>query len=95
MEGKYCGVWGQMRAEYLKENNPDLYEEMKESGEFEEYLNGYQIAYSNRAEKLSKEMSAERGVNEELYKKDSLEWILETEKIQEEVKEILKKEIQK
>ena len=95
MEGKYCGVWGQMRAEYLKENNPDLYEELKESGELEEYLNGYQIAYSNRAEKLSKEMSEERGINEELYNKDSLEWILETEKIQEEIKEILKKEIQK
>ena len=95
MEGKYCGVWGQMREEYLKQNNLDLYEKLQESRELEEYLNGYQIAYSNRAEKLSKEMSEERGVDEELYKKDSLEWILETEKIQEEVKEILKKEIQK
>ena len=65
----------------MKENNLDLYEELKESGELEEYLNGYQMAYSNHAEKLSKEMSEERGVNEELYKKDSLEWILETEKI--------------
>ena len=39
-------------------------------------------------------MSAERGVNEELYKKDSLEWILKTEKIQEEIHEKLKNEIQ-
>ena len=51
-------------------------------------------SYSNSAEKMSKEMSAERGVNEELYKKDSLEWILKTEKIQEEIHEKLKNEIQ-
>jgi len=38
-------------------------------------------------------LSAERGVNEELYKNDSLEWILETEKIQEEVKAKLAEEI--
>ena len=84
-----------MREEYLKEHNPDLYEKMQESGELGEYLNGYQIAYSNRAEKMANEMATERGVNEELYNQDSLEWILETEKIQEEVKEILSKEIQK
>ena len=95
MEGKYCGVWGQMREEYLKKHNPNLYEKLQEEGELEEYLNGYQIAYSNRAEKMAKEMSAERGLNETLYNQDSLEWILETEKIQEEVKETLAKEIQR
>ena len=94
MEEKYCGVWGHMREEYLKEHKPELYATLKETGELEEYLTGYQIAYSNRAEKMAKEMSEERGVNEEMYNQDSLEWILETEKIQEEVKEILAKEIQ-
>lgn len=43
-----------MRAEYLKENNPGLYEKMQNSGKLKEYLNGYQIAYFNRAEKISK-----------------------------------------
>lgn len=95
MEEKFCGVWGQMREEFLKQHNPELYEELQEEGGLEEYLNGFQIAYSNRAEKMAKEMASERGVNEELYNQDSLEWILETEKIQEEVKEILAKEIQK
>ena len=93
LEGKYCGVWGQMREEYLKEHNPDLYEQLQECGELEEYLNGYQIAYSNRAEKMAKEMASERGVNEELYNQDSLEWILETEKIQEEIRVTLAEEI--
>ena len=94
MEEKYCGVWGQIREEYLKTNKPEMYNQLKEEGTLEEYLTGYQIAYSNRAEKMAKELAAERGINEELYEKDSLEWILETEKIQEEIKATLAKEIQ-
>lgn len=50
MEEKYCGVWGYMREEYLTANKPKLYTTLKETGEIEEYLSGYQIAYSNRAE---------------------------------------------
>jgi hypothetical protein len=57
-------------------------------------LTGYQSAYSNRAEKLAEKLATERGVNTELYEKDSLEWILATEKIQEEVHCTLAKEIQ-
>jgi len=45
-----------MRAENLKENNSDLYAGMQESGEIEEYLTGYQIAYSNHTEKMAKEI---------------------------------------
>lgn len=78
----------------LKEINLELYVTLKETGGLEEYLNGYQTAYSNRAEKIAQELSSERGVNEELYNQDSLEWILETEKIQDEMQERLKIEIQ-
>lgn len=95
MKEKYCGVWGHLREEYLKLKKSELYESLKEKGELENYLNGYQLAYSNRAEKLAKEISEERGINEELYRKDALEWILETEKIQEEIREKLVLEIQK
>ena len=42
---------------------------------------------------MFEKISAERGVNEELYKKYSIEWILESKKIQEEVKEKLAEEI--
>lgn len=66
-----------------------------EKGEPEEYLTSYQKAYSNRAEKIADKLATERGVNEELYKRDSLEWILKTEKIQEEVHDTLAKEIQR
>ena len=94
MKEKYCGVWGNLREEYLKSNKPELYNLLNKTGEIEEYLRGYQVAYSNRADRLAQKLSEERGINDELYKKDALEWILETEKIQEEIQEKLKSEIQ-
>ena len=95
MEEKFCGVWGHMREEYLRTHEPKLYSLLLEEGELEEYLTSYQTAYSGRAEKMAEKLATERGVNEKLYENDSLEWILETEKIQEEVQSTLRKEIQR
>lgn len=95
MEDSFCGVWGNMREKYLREKNPKLYAAMLEMGELEEYLKSYQKSYSQRAEKIFEKLLLKRGISKELYEKDSLEWILETEKLEEEVKEILKEEIQK
>ena len=94
MEEKFCGVWGHMEEEYLRTTKPRLYNLLLEKGELEEYLTSYQKAYSNRAEKMAEELATERGVNAELYESDPLEWILATEKIQEEVQATLEKEIQ-
>ena len=95
MEEKFCGVWGQMREEFLKEKEPELYKSLIERGKLEEYLTNYQVAYSNRAEKMSEKLSEERGVTEELYQNDPLEWILQSEKIQEDIRAKLAEEIQK
>ena len=60
----------------------------------EEFLKAHNPEmYKSLSEKLAEKLTAERGENEELYKNDSLEWILETEKIQEEVKAKLAEEI--
>ena len=68
---------------------------MLSTGGLEEYLTSYQKSYSQRAEKIFEKLLLKRGISKELYEKDFLEWIFETEKPEEEVKEILKKEIQK
>ena len=94
LEEKFCGVWGHLREEYIQTKKPELYNLLVEEGELEEYLTGYQVAYSNRAEKMAEKLAMERSVNAELYESDSLEWILATEKIQEEVHDTLEKEIQ-
>ena len=90
---KFCGVWGQIREEFLKTHKHELYNSLIEKGELENYLQGYQTAYSNRAEKMAEELSAKRGINPELLKMDSLEWILESEKVQEEVRAKFAEEI--
>lgn len=95
MEDNFCGVWGHLRERYLKEKKPKLYDALRDKGKLEEYLRRYQVSYSHRAEKIFNELLTKRGINEELYGKNSLEWIMETEKIQEEVKELLQEEIQK
>ena len=94
MKEQFCGVWGHLREEYLKTEKPTMYKMLIETGELEEYLKGYQEAYSTKASNLTEKLEEENGVNEELYKNDALEWILETEKIQEKVKETLEMEIQ-
>jgi len=38
-----------------------VYNLLVEKGELEEYLTGYQLAYSNRAEKIAEKLAAERG----------------------------------
>ena len=95
LEEKFCGVWGQLREEYLKEKEPELYKSLIERGKLEEYLTNYQVAYSNRAEKMAEKLAEERGVTEELYQNDPLEWILQSEKIQEDIRAKLAEEIQK
>jgi len=90
---KFCGVWGQLREEFLMEKEPELYKSLIETKELEKYLEGYQRLFSNRAEKLAEELSEERGVTEELYQDDPLEWILKSEKIQEDIRAKLAEEI--
>ena len=90
---KFCGVWGQLREEFLMEKEPELYKSLVETKELEKYLEGYQRLFSNRAEKLAEELSEERGVTEELYQDDPLEWILKSEKIQEDIRAKLAEEI--
>lgn len=56
MVEKFCGVWGHSREEYLKTENPKMYKMLIETGELEEYLNGYQDAYSTKASKLTQKL---------------------------------------
>ena len=87
-------VWGHLREVYIHMKKPELYNLLVEKDELEEYLTGYQLAYSYRAEKIAEKLATEHGVNAELYENDSLEWILAMKKIQEEVHDTLEKEIQ-
>ena len=95
MKENFYGVWGQKREGYLRTKKLEVYDSLVSSGELEDYLARYQEEYSARAEKMAEELASERGIDAQLYKRDSLKWILESKKIQEEVQSKLEKEIQR
>ena len=92
---EFYGVWGRMRADYLKREKPAIYRRLERSGELHEYLKGYQRAYSKRAGALDAQLSQERGLNDALIDRDPLRWIVLAEQIHLEVLRRLEQEIQK
>ena len=90
----FCGTWGKLREDFIKKNNPSLYQSLKDSGELFPYLEDYQNAYSNRAEILIKNLEDKFGIDENFFKRDSLGWILAATKIFLEVNSTLNSEIQ-
>ena len=73
---EFYGVWGRMRAEFLKREKPAIYRHLMKSGELMEYLEGYQRAYSKRAAELDAELSKARGLDDVLMECDPLCWIV-------------------
>ena len=92
---EFYGVWGRMRAEFLKREKPAIYRHLMKSGELMEYLDGYQRAYSKRAAALDADLSKERGLTDDLMERDALQWILLAGQIHLEVLRQMEDEIQR
>lgn len=92
---EFYGVWGRMRADFLRKKHPAVYRRLAESGELTGYLEGYQQAFSKRADVLDAQLSEECGLTDELMERDALQWILLSAKIHEEISKRLREEIQR
>ncbi len=92
---EFYGVWGRMRAEFLKREKPAIYHHLMKSGELTEYLEGYQRAYSKRATELDTVLSKERGLDDVLMERDPLHWIVLAGQIHLEVLRQMEDEIQR
>lgn len=92
---EFQGVWGKMREDFLRENKPDFYKSLKDSGKLATHLKNYQEKYSLLAEGLVKNFEEKFGVDEKFFRRDSLEYILLSTKIFLKVNSKLKAEIQK
>ena len=95
MDLEFDGVWGKMREDFLRENQPEFYKSLKRSGKLLAYLEKYQETFSKRAEDLTTEMQLEYGVDEKFLQNDSIGWLTNSMKIFLVVREKLKAEIQK
>ena len=90
---QFCGKWGRLREEFLREHQPKTYDFLRKSGELTRYLDGYQAKYSAKAKQLAAIFTKDRGVDDELFKRDALAWLTATEKIEREVVNQLRGEI--
>ena len=91
----FDGVWGKMREDFLRDNQPEFYKSLKSSGELYSYLDDFQDTYSRRAEVLTKKLQKRYGVDESFEDKDSIEWLTDSAKIFLAVRQKLKSEIEK
>ena len=85
----HFGVFANMREIYLRKNKPKLYKRMRESGELEKHLRAFQYHHAVIAEEMHQRLAEERGVNHQLLRLNYIEWVSETVKIQEEVREYM------
>lgn len=89
----FGGVWGNMYAEYLKANSPELFELLVKTKQLDSLLESYQKAYSAKAKIMEEELAAERQVDDYLYEKNRFDFLIQKYKIQTEVREKLRQQI--
>ena len=87
------GIWGQRRKHYLKTQRGPLYNALLLSGK----LNGHLIEVDIQAEamfsQLVKQLAEQERVTEQLKAENQVEWIGQMNNIQEQVEEIIYREL--
>lgn len=89
----YFGVYGNERAKYIKETQPALFKELKDSGTLNDYLEGYQQAYVLRADALTKEYEKKWHVTPWLQKVNYAKYCELCYKIQQAVRDEIMKSL--
>ena len=87
------GKWGRMRRHYLKEHRPALYSSMLVTGYLDQHLAEIDEACEERMELLTRQMSTQEGVTEELKASDQMEWVRRMNSIRNRAEEIVLREL--
>ena len=69
------GKYGRARLNYIKENKRGLYTELMMNGALSSYLKGVDERCNHIVNITVREMAKENNVNEELKRKDQLQWV--------------------
>lgn len=85
----HYGVFANIREVYLRKNKPNLYKKMRDSGELEKHLRGFQQHCAMLAQEKHQQIAKERGIDSRLLRNNYVDWVTETIKIQEEVREYM------
>ena len=74
-ENVVLGKYGRARLNYIKENKRGLYTELMMNGALSSYLKGVDERCNHIVNITVREMAKENNVNEELKRKDQLQWV--------------------
>ena len=87
------GKYGRMRAVYLKEHKPILYNNLLLSGKLTKHLAEVDTACQEYLETLLPQMMQQEGVDEALKACDQMEWVRRMNSIQNRAEELLLDEL--
>ena len=74
-ENVILGKYGRARLKYINENKRGLYTELMMNGALSSYLKGVDERCNHIINITVREMAKENNVNEELKRKDQLQWV--------------------
>lgn len=89
------GHYGELRAQFLKQNYPKLFQQMQDEGTLDDYLDCYQKAYALRSERLFDSFAKEKKLFTNLYDRDFPTFMKTSYHIALAVEQTLKKEIER
>jgi|GEM_PF-3540766 len=89
----FYGVYGNARAQWLKKNQPEVYQALEKSGSLFDYLDGYQKAYVNRANQLTEKLEKKYKVTPWLKQNNYFRYAELCLKIQQQVRDEIMKNI--
>jgi len=85
--------WGQMRLEYLKNRRPELYAELKQSGELYTHCYETEKCADERKRFMMKQFVAKNPISEDLKNTDPLKWVGHMNALKAQVEEIIMSEL--
>ena len=92
-EHRPIGRWGRMHRDFLKEYRPVVFNQLVLSGKLWTYLADINEQAQQRMDMMVKQMMVAEGVTEELKEANQLEWVHKMTRIQNQVKEIIVREL--
>jgi len=85
--------WGLMRRDYLKNQRPVLYNQLKLSGELFKHCHETEKCATERKEFMMKQFVAKNPISEDLKNTDPLKWVGHMNMLRAQVEEIIRAEL--
>lgn len=87
------GKYGMLRKQFLKEHRPIRYQNLLLSGKLTAHLNQIDQEVTEQVEVLMKQMAEKQGINENIKRRDQMNWVRLMNNIKVSAEEIVVQEV--